>query len=68
MLDALLVEFVEAEEVVESSGISTTSQVWRVASGAKETRRLAAKVSRCPIGIDSWPVKATVDRGKMFLT
>ena len=26
-LDALLVEFVEAEEVVESSGSSTTSQV-----------------------------------------
>lgn len=36
-------EFVEAEEVVESSGISTTSQVWRVASGAKDTRRLATR-------------------------
>ena len=39
--DARRVEFVEAEDVVESSGISTTFQVWRVASGAKETLRAA---------------------------
>lgn len=38
--DARLVEFA-AEEEVESSGISTTFQVCRVASGAKDTRRFA---------------------------
>lgn len=30
------------EDVVASRMYSTTSQVWRVASGAKETRRAAA--------------------------
>ena len=40
--DARRVEAVdEEEEVVESCTYSTTSQVWRVASGAKDTRRLA---------------------------
>lgn len=39
--DARRVEFVEAEDVVESSGISTTFQVCKVASGAKETLRAA---------------------------
>ena len=39
--DARRVEFVEADDVVESSGISTTFQVCNVASGAKETLRAA---------------------------
>ena len=43
IFDALRVEFDDAEEVVASRMYSTTSQVWRVASGAKETRRLAAE-------------------------
>lgn len=64
MLDALLVEFVDAEDVVESSGISTTSQVCRVASGAKDTRRLAAKVSYCPRGNDSGTLKPTITKQK----
>ena len=33
----------EADEEVESSGISTTFHVCRVASGAKETRRFALR-------------------------
>ena len=41
MLDALLFVFVDADEVVESCISSIMSQVWRVASGAKETRRFA---------------------------
>lgn len=39
--DARRVEFPEAEDVVESSGNSTTSHVCRVASGANETLRFA---------------------------
>lgn len=39
MADARLVLL--AEDVVESSGSSTTSHVCKVASGAKETLRLA---------------------------
>ena len=39
--DARRVEFVEADEVVESSGSSTVSHVCKVASGAKETLRFA---------------------------
>lgn len=39
--DARLVEFVDADEVVESWRSSRLSNVWSVASGAKETRRLA---------------------------
>lgn len=38
--DAHRVEF-EVDEEVESSGISTTFHVCNVASGAKDTRRLA---------------------------
>lgn len=38
--DARLVEF-DADDEVESSGISTTFHVCNVASGAKETRRFA---------------------------
>lgn len=41
--DALRVELVDAEDVVESSGSSTTFQVWRVASGANDTLRLAVR-------------------------
>lgn len=41
--EARLVEF-EAEDDVESSGISTTFQVCNVASGANDTRRFAVKV------------------------
>ena len=41
-VEARRVEFVDAEEVVESSGSSTTFQVCSVASGAKDTLRLAA--------------------------
>ena len=41
MAEARRVAFVEAEDVVESSGSSTTSQVCKVASGANETRRFA---------------------------
>lgn len=46
--EARLVEF-EAEEEVESSGISTTFQVCNVASGANDTRRFAGKAEcqRC---------------------
>lgn len=44
--DARRVEFPEAEEVVESSGKSTTSQVCKVASGANETLRFAADSQR----------------------
>ncbi len=39
--DARRVEFVDADEVVESSGSSTVSHVCKVASGANETLRLA---------------------------
>ena len=39
--DPRLVEFVASDDVVASSGSSTTSHVCRVASGANETRRLA---------------------------
>lgn len=39
--DARRVEFVDAEEVVESSGSSTVSHVCNVASGANETLRFA---------------------------
>lgn len=39
--DARRVELPEAEDVVESSGNSTTSHVCNVASGANETRRFA---------------------------
>lgn len=39
--DARRVEFPEADEVVESSGNSTTFHVCRVASGANETLRFA---------------------------
>lgn len=42
--DARLVEF-EADDEVESSGISTTFHVWSVASGAKDTRRFALTIS-----------------------
>ena len=42
-LDVRRVALVEAEDVVESSGISTTSHVCRVASGANETLRFATK-------------------------
>ncbi len=40
--DARRVEFPEAEDVVESSGNSTTSHVCSVASGANETLRFAS--------------------------
>ena len=39
--DALRVALVDAEEVVESSGSSTTFHVCKVASGAKDTLRFA---------------------------
>jgi hypothetical protein len=39
--DARRVEFVDADEVVESSPISMFTHVWSVASGAKDTRRFA---------------------------
>ena len=39
--DALRVEFVDADEVVESSATSTTSHVCKVASGANDTLRFA---------------------------
>lgn len=41
--DARRVELPEADDVVESSGSSTTSHVCNVASGANETRRFAKK-------------------------
>lgn len=44
--DLLRVALVDADEVVESSGISTTFHVWSVASGAKETLRFAAMPSQ----------------------
>lgn len=44
--DARRVEFPEAEEVVESSGSSTTSQVCKVASGANDTLRFASDDQR----------------------
>lgn len=44
--DCRLVPFVEFDEVVESPAYSTTSQVCSVASGAKETRRLASDLRR----------------------
>ena len=40
-LDARRVEFVASDEVVASSGSSTTSHVCKVASGANDTRRFA---------------------------
>ena len=40
-LEARLVELVEADDVVESSGNSTTFHVCRVASGANDTLRFA---------------------------
>lgn len=43
--EALLVASDEADELVASRRYSTTSQVCSVASGAKETRRLAVLVS-----------------------
>ena len=49
MDDCLRVEF-DADDVVESSASSTTFQVCRVASGAKDTRRLAIdfrRAARC---------------------
>ena len=39
--DALRVAFVDADDVVESSGSSTTFHVCRVASGANDTLRFA---------------------------
>ena len=39
--DARRVELPEADDVVESSGSSTTSQVCKVASGANDTLRFA---------------------------
>lgn len=50
-LEARLVASEEAEEVVASRRYSTTSQVCRVASGAKETRRLA--VAKSVRGLES---------------
>ena len=44
--EARRVEFVDADEVVESSGNSTTFQVCRVASGAKDTLRFAKSTVR----------------------
>jgi hypothetical protein len=46
MVDARRVASEEADEVVASRRYSTTSQVWRVASGAKETRRFAISISK----------------------
>lgn len=40
--EARRVALVDADDVVESSISSTTSQVCKVASGAKDTRRFAA--------------------------
>lgn len=40
--DARLVEFVEADDVVESSPTSIFTHVCSVASGANDTRRFAA--------------------------
>ena len=40
--EARRVEFVASEELVASSGSSTTFQVCKVASGANETRRFAS--------------------------
>ena len=45
MVDARRVELPDALEVVESSGISTTSQVCSVASGANDTLRFAMQKS-----------------------
>lgn len=42
--DARRVEFVDADDVVESSGNSITFHVCRVASGAKETLRFATSI------------------------
>mgnify|MGYP003311687086 CR=1 FL=1 len=44
--DCLLLAFVELEDCVESAAYSTTSHVCKVASGAKETRRLASDLRR----------------------
>lgn len=44
--DCLLLAFVELEDCVESAAYSTTSHVCKVASGAKETRRLARDLRR----------------------
>lgn len=41
--DARRVELPEAEDVVESSGNSTTSHVCKVASGANDTLRFASE-------------------------
>lgn len=43
--DALRVVFVDADDVVESSGSSTTFHVCKVASGAKDTLRFAGTMS-----------------------
>lgn len=57
--DALRVELGEDEDVVESWRSSRLSKVWRVASGAKETRRLAKTSQRAPAsnsqGHDPYP-------------
>ena len=58
MPEALLVEFVEAEDVVESSGNSTTFQVWSVASGAKDTLRFAGR----PVSIATYHTSAILPR------
>lgn len=49
MAEARRVALVEADDVVESSGNSTISQVCSVASGAKDTRRLASDFRRASL-------------------
>lgn len=44
--DCLLLALVELDDCVESAAYSTTSHVCKVASGAKETRRLARDLRR----------------------
>lgn len=64
--DALRVELVDADEVVESSGISTTSHICRVASGAKDTLRFAVEVSLASLHISQLSEVST-DRGSLGL-